>query len=180
MRRQLVITAAIIIAAAACEGDPASPSGSSGNPSGPGATSGAGATSGPSGGGGTSSGLGSGGSGADPATGGTTVTTSVGGAGGMGGQGMISVGGGQGACNNCDVYWSGCLAGMCPDKSTLCNASIPLYSPMWSCVCGACFEECQLTCTGAFSDTANCPSCLQTAIAGACAQDWADCQADPT
>jgi len=165
----ILLVGAVALGPQACS-EESSPAGAS---AGPGPTG-----PGPGSGGDTTMG-GSPGTGGAPAGG--TGGTSQGGAGQGGnpdGGNMISVGGGQGECNNCNEYITACLSSGCPLKNTLCLDSVKLYSDLFVCLCPACFSDCEHTCSGVNSDQSGCATCLQAELAGTCATAYSDCLAD--
>lgn len=111
------------------------------------------------------------------------TSSDEGGEGGEGGSGASGGSGGSGgvACVSCGDWLDSCDP-ECADPDTICDgAGMTAFETMTTCMCGQCTADCGGTCTDdpGGTDTANCESCLNTAMVGAaCSAELADCAAN--
>lgn len=99
-----------------------------------------------------------------------------GGAGGTAGSGGTGGTGGGVACVSCADWLNSCDP-ECDDHEVICEGpGMTAFESMVVCMCGECESDCGGTCDTGGTDTANCDTCMSTAMVGAaCSAELAEC-----
>lgn len=71
-----------------------------------------------------------------------------------------------------------CAETLMGEEGELCEDSQMLSDALFACICGACADVCEATCTMSASPTAECSMCQNQAFAGTCMQAVMACLAD--
>ena len=106
-----------------------------------------------------------------PTTGSSSTTGEPGSSGSSSGETDPSSGTTGADCLRCAEALMGAEGELCEDSQVLSDA-------LFACICGACADVCEATCTMSASPTAECSMCQNQAFAGACMQAAMACFAD--
>ncbi|MFY0533465.1 hypothetical protein [Nannocystis pusilla] len=106
-----------------------------------------------------------------PTTGSSSTTGEPGTSGSSSGEPDSSSGSTGADCISCAESLMGAEGELCEDSKMLSDA-------LFACICGACADVCEATCTMSASPTAECSMCQNQAFADTCMQAVMACLAD--